>query len=656
VTPVAQGDLLWTPSRDRVEGSRMAAFLRDLREGGRDFGSYDDLWRWSVTDVEDFWSEAARLLGVTFSTPPERVLSSRRMPGSEWFPGARLNYAEHALRRTGSGLAILARSESGGERSLTRDELRSEVARVAAALAELGVGPGDRVAAFLPNVPEAVIAFLATASLGAVWSSCSPDFGAPSVLDRFRQIEPKVLFAVTSSRYGGKTHDRRAELAAIRAGLPSLRATVLVGDGEREGSADAAGSADGALSWSALRGSWPLSFEQVSFSHPLWILYSSGTTGLPKPIVQGHGGILLEHLKAIALHGDLGEGDRFFWFTTTGWMMWNFLVSGLLVGATIQLWDGSPVHPDPLALWRWADESAMTCFGTSAPYLLNCLKLGLSPTATLPLRALKHVGSTGAPLPPEGFGWVYEHVKSDVLLGSMSGGTDACTAFVLSCPLLPVHAGELQCRGLGAKVEAFDESGRSVIGRVGELVITEPLPSMPLFFWDDADGARLRESYFATYPGVWRHGDWIEITERGTCIITGRSDSTLNRGGVRMGTSEFYRVVEAIPEIADSLVVDTGSLGHEDKLWLFVVVRSGSSLDDALIARIKSSIRSQLSPRHVPDEIRAVPAIPRTLNGKKLEIPVKKILLGAPVEQAANPDTLQDPKSLQAFVGWASKA
>jgi acetoacetyl-CoA synthetase len=625
----------------------MAAYMGRLRGQGRSFSTYDELWRWSVTDLEGFWQSAWEHLGVRASAPPTCVLASRRMPRTDWFPGARLNYAEHALRREGEELALIARDESGGETSWSRDRLRGEVARIASALRGLGVGPGDRVAAFLPNVPEAVAAFLATASLGAVWSSCSPDFGAPSVLDRFRQIEPRVLFAVASSRYGDKTHDRRAELARIREGLPSLRATVLVG--ERAGS----GSVDGALAWDDLPGDRDasLAFEQVPFSHPLWILYSSGTTGLPKPIVQGHGGILLEHLKALSLHSDLGEGDRFFWFTTTGWMMWNFLVSGLLVGSTIVLWDGSPMHPDPLALWRMAEETGTTCFGTSAPYLLACLKQGVSPKAELPLRALRSVGSTGAPLPPEGFAWVYEHVKDDVLLASISGGTDACTAFVLSCPLLPVHAGEIQCRGLGAKVEAFDEAGRSVVGRVGELVLTEPLPSMPLFFWNDPGDARLHESYFAAYPGAWRHGDWIEITERGSCVITGRSDSTLNRAGVRMGTSEFYRVVEAIPEIADSLVVDTGSLGHEDKLWLFVVVRDGGALTDELRATLRAEIRAKLSPRHVPDEIRAVPAIPRTINGKKLEIPVKRILLGEPLERAANPGTLSDPASLEAFIG-----
>ncbi len=644
---VSQGDLLWTPSESRSRSSRMAAFMRELAVGGRTFGSYEELWAWSTRDLDGFWSAAWDHLGVRASTPPERVLASRAMPGARWFPGARLNYAEHALARAGDAAAIVAGDEAGGRVTWSRDRLRDEVRRIAAALREFGVGPGDRVGAYLPNAPEAIAAFLATASVGAIWSSCSPDFGAASVLDRFAQIEPKVLFATTRSVYAGKTHDRTGDVRRIAAGLPTLVAVVLVGE---PGSPEPIPLA---RRWESLAGAAPLVFEQVPFEHPLWILYSSGTTGLPKPIVQGHGGILLEHLKAISLHCDLGDGDRFFWFTTTGWMMWNFLVSGLLVGSTIVLWDGSPAHPDLGALWRFAEEARLTYFGTSAPYLLSCQKAGLSPKTLANLEGLRGVGSTGAPLPPEGFAWVYDHVSADVLLGSVSGGTDACTAFVLSCPLLPVHAGEIQCRGLGAAVAAYDENGESVIGRVGELVITEPLPSMPTCFWNDPDGSRLHESYFSTYPGVWRHGDWIEITERGSCIITGRSDSTLNRAGVRMGTSEFYRVVESLPEIADSLVVDTGRAGKEDKLWLFIVTRDGRELDGDLVARLKKAIRAELSPRHVPDEIRRIAAVPRTLNGKKLEIPVKKILLGMPPDEAANPDTLANPASLRAFEGLA---
>ncbi|HET9929216.1 MAG TPA: acetoacetate--CoA ligase, partial [Polyangiaceae bacterium] len=483
--------------------------------------------------------------------------------------------------------------------------------------------------------------------LGAVWSSCSPEFGVPSLLDRFRQIEPKLLIAVDGYTYGGRSFDRRAALDEIRAGLPSLAATVCVGEGVA-----------GTLSFAELSSETePLEFEAVPFEHPLWILYSSGTTGLPKAIVQSHGGILLEHLKALALHLDLGADDRFLWFTTTGWMMWNMLVSGLTVGATVVLYDGSPAHPNLYALWKLAEEEDVTYFGTSAPYLLACQKAGIEPAQRHRLGPIHTIGTTGAPLPASGFSWVYEHVAPQALLGSLSGGTDVCTAFVLSCPLLPVYAGEIQCAGLGAAVQAFDEHGRPLVDVVGELVLTTPLPSMPIYFWNDPGDARRLDSYFSTYPGVWRHGDWVKHTVRGGYVISGRSDSTLNRGGVRMGTSEFYGVVEALDEIAESLVVDTGTIDDDasGKLWLFVVLRQAVSLDGALTKKIKDAIRNQLSPRHVPDEIRAVPSVPRTLNGKKLEVPVKRILLGVAPEKAAAAGTLLDPKSLEPFIALASE-
>ncbi|MGH2671777.1 MAG: acetoacetate--CoA ligase, partial [Actinomycetota bacterium] len=532
---------------------------------------------------------------------------------------------------------------------LTRAELAERVGAAAAGLRRLGVGAGDRVTAFLPNGPEAVIAFLATASLGAIWSSCSPDFGTRAVVDRFRQIEPKVLVAVDGYRYSGRDHDRTEVVREIVAGLPGLERLVLVPyltDGPR-------------LSGSAMRWDDLLAepaeprFEPVPFDHPLWILYSSGTTGLPKAMLQGHGGIVLEHLKSLALHLDLGPRDRFFWFTTTGWMMWNFLVSGLLVGASIVLYDGSPAHPGIGRLWRLAEETGMTYLGTSAPYLHACMKVGFRPREVADLRALRAIGSTGAPLSPEGFAWAYEHVDPQVWLGSVSGGTDLCTAFVGSNPLLPVHAGEIQCRCLGAKVEAFDDEGRPVIDEVGELVITEPMPSMPLSFWNDEGGRRYRESYFSVYPGVWRHGDWIKVTSRGTCVIYGRSDATLNRGGVRVGTSELYRVVEALPEIRESLVVDTGRLGSEGALLLFVVLEDEASLDDTLRETIAREIRTQLSPRHVPDRILAVPDIPKTLNGKRLEVPVKRLLMGDRLEDVASPGSLADPEALRVFAELA---
>jgi acetoacetyl-CoA synthetase len=655
--PVAEGTLLWSPSKERAEASRLRAFERFLeREKGLRFAGYDELFRWSVTDVSGFWRALAEYFEIRWRAQPSGVLEGS-MPNAHWFPGGELNYAEHALAGgSPAAPALVFVAEDGTRAELSRSELTSLVRRVRAGLVRAGVGRGDRVAALLPNRPETVAMFLAAASLGAVFSSSAPEFGTKSILDRFQQIEPKVLVTVDGYRYGGKRFDRSADVRQIAAGLPTLRATVLLGSSEGAGEAGAPPTHGmDAISFDEFAGhEGELVFESVPFEHPLWILYSSGTTGLPKPIVHGHGGILLEHLKALALHSDLGPNDRFFWFSTTGWMMWNYLVSGLLVGSTVVLYDGSPAYPTLGALWKLVESEKITYFGTSAPYLIACQKAGIEPKKH-DLSTLRAVGTTGAPLPADGFGWVYDAVKSDLALGSVSGGTDVCTAFVLSCPTLPVHAGELQCRGLGAKVEAFDEAGKSVTGEVGELVITEPMPSMPVFFWGDADGSRLRESYFSKYPGVWRHGDWIKLTERGSAVIYGRSDSTLNRGGVRMGTSEFYRVVEAIPEVADSLVVDTAALEGDavGKLYLFVVVREGSTLDAALEKRIRDTVKTELSPRHVPDTIVAVPAVPRTLNGKKLEVPVKRILLGAPPEKVASKDTLANPEALDAFVAFA---
>ena len=640
MAPVEEGTLLWEPTDDVKERSRIRSYMRWLASTrGRAFSSYSELWKWSVTDVEGFWESIWLYFEVKSHAPYSRVLSSRLMPGARWFEGATLNYAEQSLRFTGADVAVIFRREDGACGQVTRDELRALVARARTGLARLGVGNGDRVAAFLPNGLEALVAFLACASLGATWSSCSPEFGEGSVLDRFSQIAPKVLLAVDGYTYGGKSFDRTAAVASIAAGLPSVRTVVLV---PRLG-----GTVRGALSWGELLAEdGPLEFTPVPFSHPLWILYSSGTTGLPKPIVQGHGGILLEHLKALAFHCDVGPEDRFFWFSTTGWMMWNFLVSGLAVGSAIVLYDGSPGHPDMLSLYRLAEQEGVTYFGTSAPYLLACKKANVVPKDVVSLGAVRAIGSTGAPLPVEGFEWVYESVKRDVLLGSVAGGTDVCTAFVVSCPLLPVHAGEIQCAALGAKVESFDARGRSLVGELGELVITEPMPSMPLMFLGDPDGERLRTSYFADFPGVWRHGDWIKITERGTSVIYGRSDSTLNRGGVRMGTAEFYRVVEALPEVADSVVVDTGSLSDEGKLWLFVVPAHGVLLTEDVAKKIRGALRTAVSPRHVPDEIVAIREVPRTLNGKKLEVPIKRVLMGTPIERAINPGTLANPEAV----------
>lgn len=642
---------LWTPSPERVASSAMARYLAWLASaGGPEFSSYDDAWRWSVTELEAFWASVWDYFEVFAHAPYERVLGSAAMPGAEWFPGARLNYAQHALARRGGAPAVVSASEAGGLATLSRDGLAAQVAAAAGAFRQLGVRRGDRVAAYLPNVPEAVVAFLATAALGAVWSSCAPEFGTRSVVDRFRQIEPAVLVACDGYRYGGREFDRREEVAEIRRRLPSLRAVVGLGV------LGAWSPGDSVTPWASLLAGHEgtdLRFEPVPFDHPLWILYSSGTTGAPKAIVQGHGGILLEHLKALALHMDLGEGDRFFWFTTTGWMMWNLLVGGLLVGSTVVLYDGSPGYPDLGALWRLAGEAGVTYLGASAPFLLACMKAGVRPGAACDLAGLRSLGSTGAPLPAEGFRWVYGAVGTDLALGSVSGGTDVCTAFVGSCPTLAVYAGEIQCRMLGAAVEAYDPSGHPLVGSVGELVVTRPMPSMPLGFWADPTGERYRESYFATYPGVWRHGDWITITERGSCIIYGRSDSTLNRGGVRTGTAEFYAVVEEMAEVADSLVIDTGALDQPGELLLFVVLSGGGTLDDDLAARIRDRLRRELSPRHVPDRILAVAAVPRTLNGKKVEVPVRRILTGTPAASAVSPDALANPEALQPLLDAA---
>ncbi|RIW50759.1 acetoacetate--CoA ligase [Micromonospora endophytica] len=648
-------DVLWTPPADVLQRSRIGAYLRWLAEHrGLEFADYDALWQWSVTDLDAFWRSIWDHFEVVAHTPPTATLGQRSMPGARWFPGATLNYAENVLRMPGRAdddPVVIAYGQTRDPVTLTAAQLREQVRRVAAGLRRLGVTSGDRVAAYAPNIPETYVLLLATASLGAIFSSCAPEFGTRSVTDRWQQIEPKVLVAVDGYRYGDKAVDRRAEVAAIRAALPSLEHTVGIPYLDPD-----APLPDGMLAWAELAAPTdePATFAPVPFDHPLYVLYSSGTTGLPKPIVHGHGGILLEHLKMLALHHDLGPADRFFWFTTTGWMMWNFLVSGPAVGATIVLFDGNPGHPDLGALWRLAERSRSTYFGTSAPFLLACRKANLVPREIADLSALRGLGSTGAPLPVEGFTWVYDAVGSDLQLQSLSGGTDVCTGFVGGVPLLPVHAGEIACRALGAKVEARSADGTPVIGELGELVITEPMPSMPVGFWNDPEGTRYREAYFDIYPGVWRHGDWITINSRGGCVITGRSDATLNRGGVRLGTAEFYSVVEALDEVVDSVVVhledDEGGAGE---LLLFVVLAEGLTLDDDLRRKICRELRTALSPRHVPDEIHQVRAVPRTLSAKKLEVPVKKILTGTPVDQAAAKGALANPESLTAFATLA---
>jgi acetoacetyl-CoA synthetase len=663
------GETLWEPTERSVSDAKITHYAAWLADGrGPRLSGYDEIWRWSVAEPAEFWASLWDYFSVLGHRGDGTVLSGGPMPDVRWFAGTRLNYARNALRTAQAHpdrTAVIYRSEAGRSGTLSYSELAAEVARVRAGLRALGVTKGDRVAAYLPNTPEALIGLLAAASLGAVWSSCSPDFGPRSVIDRLAQISPKVLIAVDGYPYNGKWFDRRQQVADIVAELPGLDALITVdysaAAGTGAGGAAAAAETAGErgirrLGWGALpggAGAGSDEFEDVPFTHPLWVLYSSGTTGLPKPIVHGHGGIVLEHLKSLALQHDLGTGDTFFWYTTTGWMMWNYLVGGLLVGATVVLYDGSATHPSSGALWRLAEQAGVTYLGTGAPYLLACMKAGLRPAGEHDLSRLRGVGSTGSPLPPEGFRWVYDAVaaaNSDLILGSYSGGTDLCTGFVGPCPLLPVRAGVISGRCLGAKVEAYDGTGRPVTGEVGELVITQPMPSMPVGFWNDPGGKRYRDSYFADYPGVWRHGDWIMMLPDGGSIIYGRSDATLNRGGVRMGTSEFYRIVEALPEVADSLVIDTGRLGQEGRLILYVVPADGCRLDEELAGRIRSALRSGLSPRHVPDEIHQVPGIPRTLSGKKLEVPVRKILLGTPAAEAADPDALANPEVLASFV------
>ncbi len=645
----------------------MTRFMRWAAERrGHDFDGYEDLWRWSVEELEDFWASIWEFCEVRSSRTFKQPLAERRMPGAQWFAGAELNYAENVLaplRYEGAGgrprpdrtdtVAVVHSSELRELDELTWGQLSEQVAAVAGGLRALGVGRGDRVVAYMPNIPETLVAFLATASIGAIWSSAAPEFGARSVIDRFAQIEPKVLLSVDGYRHGGKDFDRTAVVQGILDELPSVRHTVLLGY------LDEQAQLDGALSWQELqrRGEGAeLIFAQVPFDHPLWVLYSSGTTGLPKAIVQGHGGILVEQLKK-RMHLDLHPGDRMFWFTTTGWMMWNFLVGCLLSDAAIVLYDGSPAHPDLGALWSLAERARITCMGVSAGLLASCEKGGVEPHRDYDLRALRAIGSTGSPLAPESFQWVYEHVDDGIWLFSTSGGTDVCTAFVAGCPLLPVYEGELQCRALGCAVESWDEQGHAHVDRVGELVITEPMPSMPLFLWNDEDGERLRESYFAMYPGVWRHGDWIRITLRGGAVIYGRSDSTINRQGVRMGTSEIYRAASAVEQVLDALVVDIPARPGEDELRmvLFVVLAPGVELGDELTAQIKRRIREDCSPRHVPNELRQIAEVPRTLSGKVLEVPVKRILMGTPVAEAASVDSLVNPRALDYFVELAGE-
>lgn len=640
-------DVLWRPPTAVVEQSTMARYIATLaHQRGVEISSYEDLWSWSVEHLDDFWASVWEFFDVRASRPYDAVLTDRAMPGTKWFPGARLNYAEQAFRcATDERPALVVVPEGREPYDVSWAELRRQVGVLAQRLREWGVRPGDRVAAYLPNIPEAVVAVLATASVGAVWSCCAPDYGTQSVIDRFRQIEPTVLLVTDGYRYGGRAVDRTQEAAEIARALPSVRRVVAVPYLRPDGSRPA-----DAVSWpDAVAGDVEPVFEQVPFDHPLWILYSSGTTGLPKGIVHGHGGIILEHLKWLGLHNDVRPGDRFLWYTSTAWMVWNVVVDSLLVGATAVLYDGSPVWPETDALWRLAAQTQATYLGTSAGYVTASQKAGLAPGATHELSALRCLMSTGAPLPVAGWRWVYEHVKPDVWLDAPSGGTDMCTAYVGASPLKPVFAGEMQCRCLGTRIEAWGDEGTPVTDEVGELVITAPMPSMPLYFWNDPDGSRYRDAYFDTFPGVWRHGDWITITGRGTAVIHGRSDSTINRHGVRMGSADIYAAVERLPEVQESLVIGAELPDGGYYMPLFVVLSTGAVLDEQLKARIVESIRTACSPRHVPDEIIEAPGIPHTLTGKRLEVPVKRLIQGIPLERAVNPDVVDDPGVLSYY-------
>jgi acetoacetyl-CoA synthetase len=651
---VETGEVLWSPSPDARQTTQLGRFLDFVRDTrGHHFAGYDDLLAWSVSDLEGFWASVWDFFGVRARAPYDAVLGSRDMPGAEWFTGAQLNYAEHMVGTDDdlADVAVIAHSQTRAPFELTFGDLREQVAAARLGLLRLGVRRGDRVVAYLPNIPETLVAFLAAASLGAVFATCAPEFGSRSVIDRFGIVEPKVLLAIAGYRYGEKSIDRRAEVAEVRAGLPTLEHVVHV---------PYAGGPDDALP-EALR--WdelvaepgPLEFDPVPFDHPLYVLFSSGTTGLPKAIVHRHGGILVEHFKNHGLSWDLGRGDRLMWFTTTAWMMWNALVSTLLVRASIVMLDGNPTHPDLSAQWRLAEELSPTMMGAGPPLLMGCRKAGLDVGREFDLSSIRQLCAAGSPLPPEGFDWVYEQLGPDVLLNVGSGGTDVCSGIVQGSPLQPVYRGEIAGRCLAVDTAAYDLDGTEVVGELGELVIRQPMPSMPVRFWNDPGDERYRASYFDVYPGVWRHGDWILFTERGSCLITGRSDATLNRGGVRMGTAEFYAVVEDLPEVVDSLVVHLEDAeGGPGELVLFVQLSAGMSLDDELRDRIAGALRAALSPRHVPDTVEAVPAIPRTLTGKKLELPVKRILLGAPAEQVASRDALAEPEAIEAFVAYAA--
>jgi len=647
---------LWAPSDTFKNQSRLKHYMDWLAEQrGLEFEAYADLWAWSVNQVEDFWESIWEYFDLISHTPYTSVLSNREMPGARWFEGSTLNYAEHVFRQANTSYpALIFQSETQPLTEVSWAELRAQTAAMAAYLKAQGVEKGDRVVAFLPNVPAATVGFLAACSIGAIWSSCSPDFGASSVVDRFRQIEPKVLLAVDGYQYNGKPYDKQAVVRQITNELPSLEKVIFLPFLNEKADTTAIPKA---VSWDEVMQTSHegLDFLPVPFSHPIWVLYSSGTTGIPKAITHSQGGVLLEHLKYLAFHNDVHPGERFFWYSTTGWMMWNFVQASLLVGGTAVLFDGSPNQPDMNVLWEFTEKAQIHHFGTSAPYLVACMKRELSPGRQFDLSHLRSIGSTGAPLPPEAFDYAYQHIKEDLWLCSMSGGTDVCTAFVGGCPLEPVYLGEIQCRSLGCALYAFDDDGQPLVDEVGEMVITKPMPSMPIYFWGDENMQRYRSSYFEMFPGIWRHGDWVKVTSRNTLVILGRSDATLNRHGIRIGTAEIYRAVNKIKAIKDSLIVNLELSGGRHYMPLFVLMNEGETLTDEIRSALRRTLREDYTPRHVPDDVIEVEDIPYTISGKKLEAPVKKILLGHPIEKAANPDAMRNPGSLDFFVDFAKQ-
>lgn len=648
---------LWSPSATFVKHANLNRYLQWLQNHYQlRFSNYGSLWQWSISHPSDFWKSIWEFFEVKSYTPYNEIMSEDPMPHTKWFEGATLNYADHIFRnKTSQYPALLFASERSELIKVSWTDLEKRTAALQQFFEQMNLKSGDRVAAYMPNIPQATVSMLATISLGGVWSSCSPDFGTESILDRFRQIEPKVLMAVDGYSYNGKSYDRMEVIKEIADQLPSVEKVILIP--YLKDDPDMTGFKNAVL-WDEVMSapSHTLTFTPVPFSHPIWILYSSGTTGMPKAITHSHGGMLLEHLKYLSLHNDVHPGENFFWFSTTGWMMWNFVQASLLVGATAVLYDGSPGFPDLNVLWKLAAEAPIHHFGTSAPFIIACMKAGLRPATTHNLFALRSIGSTGAPLPSEGFDYVYEDIKADVWLCSMSGGTDICTAWVGGNPWRPVYEGEIQGRCLGCSMYAYNEDGKLLsAGEVGEMVVTKAMPCMPVYFWNDPDFKRYESSYFEMYPGVWRHGDWLMITPRDGVVILGRSDTTLNRQGVRIGTAEVYRAMDKIPEVKDCLIVNIELPHGGDYMPLFVLMKEGMILTEDIKNNIRQQLRKDCSPRHVPDLIMVVPDIPYTISGKKMEAPVKRILMGKPPEKAANKGAMRNPESLDFFVQYAKR-